>query len=170
MKLKISLSEQGIQQTIDALYKYRRDLISKVHLLRERVARLIADSAQSGFDGSIVDDLLNGDARQANVSVSVDNKDNITLIIANGEDAVWVEFGAGVYHNGSVGSSPHPKGAELGFLIGTYGTGRGKQKTWRFKEDGEVKRTFGTPATMPMYKAIVEVSKEIHKIAKEVFG
>lgn len=94
---------------------------------------------------------------------------HISVVIAAGEDAVWVEFGAGVYHNGSAGSSPHPKGAELGFTIGGYGKGMGKRKTWGFYEDGELRLTHGAPAVMPMYNAMKTVCDEIASIAKEVF-
>lgn len=79
-----------------------------------------------------MDDLTNesGGARTAEVQVSIDERENVSIVIAAGEDAVWVEFGAGVYHNGSAGSSPHPKGSELGFTIGGYGKGMGKRQTW----------------------------------------
>lgn len=169
MKINISLSEQSISKAIEELHKYRKSLENKAFELREKIAQLISNHAQTGFDSSIVDDLLDGNARKANVSVSVDTRENVTIIIAKGEDAIWVEFGAGVYHNGAIGSSPHPKGAELGFKIGTYGKGKGKQKIWSFKEDGELKLTHGTPATMPMYKAVAEISNQVHMIAKEVF-
>lgn len=81
-----------------------------------------------------------------------------------------MEFGAGVYHNGSAGSSPHPKGSELGFTIGGYGEGMGKRQTWGFYEDSELRLTHGTPAIMPMYNALKTVCDEIAGIAKEVFG
>lgn len=106
----------------------------------------------------------------AEVTVSVEHKSGSSLVIASGEDAIWVEFGAGVYHNGSAGSSPHPKGTELGFTIGGYGKGDGKKNIWGYYSDGELKLTHGTPAKMPMYRAVQTVCNEIASIAKEVFG
>ena len=119
--------------------------------MREKVAERLAELSQSGFAGAVVDDLLKGGQRTAQVDVSIDQRDNITLVIARGEDAVWVEFGAGVHYNGSAGTSPHPKGSELGFTIGGYGKGMGKKDVWGFYEDGELRLTHGAPATMPMY-------------------
>ena len=81
-----------------------------------------------------------------------------------------VEFGAGVYHNGSPGSSPHPHGAELGMTIGGFGKGNGKKEVWGFYENGELKLSRGTPARMPMALAITTVCNDIQSIAKEVFG
>lgn len=104
------------------------------------------------------------------VDVSVDNRGSVTVVIASGGDAVWVEFGAGVYHNGSPGSSPHPHGAELGMTIGGFGKGNGKKETWGFYEEGELKLTHGTPAVMPMARAVTTVCNEISQIAREVFG
>ena len=118
----------------------------------------------------MLDDLLKGGTKFAQVDVSVDNRGSVTVVVANGEDAVWIEFGAGVYHNGSPGSSPHPSGAELGFLIGGFGKGNGKKETWGYYEEGELKLTRGTPATMPMSRAITTVCDELSEIAKEVFG
>jgi hypothetical protein len=101
--------------------------------------------------------------------MSIEERDNLSVVIADGEDAVWVEFGAGVHHNGSAGSSPHPSGAELGFTIGGYGKGRGKRETWGYYEDGELRLTHGTPATMPMYRAVKTVCDELTNITREVF-
>ena len=168
-KISCLLSEESIDKAVKELNVYQKDIANKTDLFREKVAERIAEIASRGFNNSIVDDSLNGNSRKAEVDVSISDNGSITTVIANGEDAVWVEFGAGVYHNGSAGSSPHPSGSELGFTIGSYGKGRGKQKVWVYFEDGELKLTHGTPATMPMYMAMQDTLKEIVSIAKEVF-
>lgn len=170
--IRISLSEKDIDRAIKELEQYKREIIRKTELLRTRIAERIANLAQSGFNDAVVDDLTGGSggARKADVRVSIDERENVSVIIAAGEDAVWVEFGAGVFHNGSTGGSPHPKGSELGFTIGGYGKGMGKRQTWGFYEDGELRLTHGTPAVMPMYNALKTVCEEITSIAKEVFG
>lgn len=151
-KISFWLSVSEINRAMRELEQYKRDFIRKVELLRERVAERLAQKADSGFTGAIVDDLRQGEsARLADVKVSVENQGNVTLVIASGEDAIWVEFGAGVYHNGSAGSSTHPKGAELGFTIGEYGKGYGKRPAWGFYEDGELHITHGAPAAIPEY-------------------
>lgn len=169
-KITIELSEQGIDKAIKELADFKRDFLKKVDLLREKVAERLADEVKKDFTGAVVDDLIKGGQRYAQVDVSVDKRGNITVVVASGEDAVWVEFGAGVYHNGSPGSSPHPNGAELGMTIGSFGKGNGKKETWGFYEDGELRLTHGTPARMPMARAVTTVCNEISQIAKEVFG
>lgn len=167
--IRFGLSVRDINSAIRELERYKQDLIRKTDLLREKVAERLAKLARTGFAGAVVDDLLQGGQRIAQVDVSIDQRENITLVIARGEDAIWVEFGAGVHYNGSAGASPHPKGAELGFTIGGYGKGMGKKDTWGFYEDGELHLTHGTPAVMPMYNAVKTVCDEIADIAREVF-
>lgn len=167
--INFSLSEREIDRVIKELEQYKQEVIRKTALLREKVADRIAELAQSGFNGAIVDDLLTGGVKTAKVDVSLENGENVSLVIANGEDAVWVEFGAGVFHNGSAGSSPHPKGSELGLTIGGYGKGMGKKEVWGYYEGDTLRLTHGTPAIMPMYNAVKTVCDEITEMAEEVF-
>ena len=75
---------------------------------------------------------------------------------------------------GPVGSSPNPYGNDLGFTIGSYGKGYGKGQVWGYYADPENKTglvlTHGTPATMPMYNAAMEVMRKAVEIAKEVWA
>ena len=168
--IKVGLSTKGINAAIKELERYEREIARKADTIRERVAERIQALAQSGFNGAVVDDLIGEGQRTADVKVDVTHGDNISIVITNGDDAIWVEFGAGVYHNGAVGSSPHPRGAEFGFTIGTYGKGFGARKAWGFRdEDGELHLTHGAPAVMPMYNAVKSVCNEIDSIAREVF-
>lgn len=168
--ISFGLSTSEINRAMKELADYKQEILRKTELLREKVAERLADEAKNGFSGAVVDDLTRGGQRFAQVDVSVDNRGSVTVVVASGEDAVWVEFGAGVYHNGSPGSSPHPHGAELGMTIGGFGKGNGKKEVWGFYEDGELKLTRGTPARMPMALAVTTVCNDIQSIAKEVFG
>ena len=169
--IEFGLSEREIDRAIKELNAYKQDLLRKTDLLRERVAEYIAKWAEIGFNESYVDDLLNDYQRNANVDVTVEPNGDMTVIIATGEDAIWVEFGAGVYHNGTAGTSPHPQGSSLGFTIGDYGKGYGKRDVWSFKDENGVRqKTHGTPATMPMHNALETVCESIYEIVQEVFG
>lgn len=167
--ITFGLSSQDIDRAMKELVDYKQDILKKTELLRKRVAERLADETRQGFNGAVVDDLIKGGTRYGSVDVSIDERENVTAVVAIGEDAVWIEFGAGVYHNGSPGSSPHPHGAELGMTIGGFGKGNGKKEVWGFYEEGELKLTHGTPAKMPMARAVTTVCNEISQIAKEVF-
>ena len=169
-KKVISFSLDDIDKAIRELERYEKEFQKKVDTYRQRIAKEIAEVASLNFGSALMDDVIRGTPRRPDVTVDVDERGDISVVVANGEDAVWCEFGAGVYHNGSAGSSPHPKGAELGFTIGSYGFGHGKQTAWGYYEDGQLVITHGTPASMPMYNAVQEVTKRAIEIAREVFG
>lgn len=168
--ISFRLSTSEINRAMKELADYKQEILHKTELLREKVAERLTDEAKNGFSGAVVDDLTRGGQRFAQVDVSIDNRGSVTVVVASGEDAVWVEFGAGVYHNGSPGSSPHPHGAELGMTIGGFGKRNGRKEVWGFYENGELKLTRGTPARMPMALAVTTVCNDIQAIAKEVFG
>lgn len=174
----------SIDAAVNEIREYSKWVQRKADELRERVAELIRDRAQPVFDAAVVDDTLltvvkNGtntpeSPKTGDVTVTVEpGKDNVTLVIANGEEAVWAEFGAGVHYNGAVGSYPNPLAETLDFVaaIGTYGKGYGAKDTWGFLgDDGQIHLTHGAPASMPLYKAVHSVSRDIVRIAKEVFS
>lgn len=49
--IQFSLSEKDIERAIKDLNKYKRDIIRKTKLLREKVAQRIETLVQSGFTG-----------------------------------------------------------------------------------------------------------------------
>lgn len=172
--ISIGLSVKDIKRAIREIEQYKLEFQQKCDQLVEKIAERIASEAQHGFNGAIVDDLteLSGGPVKANVNVRTEKRGDIYVIVADGEDAVWVEFGAGVHHNGEAGKSPNPYSAQnqLGFTIGGFGT-LGKRDLWGFlDENDELKLTHGTPAKMPMYNAVQAVAPDIASMAKEVFG
>ena len=179
--IKFGLDPKDIDRAIRELNKFKRDFRNKVDTYRKRIAEEIAAQASLNFGSVVMEDVVGtivdkklvpgGSTRTPEVEVYPSDRGSITVVVADGEDAVWCEFGAGVYHNGSVGSSPNPFGADLGFTIGSYGYGRGKQQVWGYEdENGEIVITRGTPASMPMYNAAQEVMRKSVEIAREVFG
>lgn len=131
--------------------------------MRQAVAKRLQSLIAQGFSSAIVD----GDT-VSDVDVTFSDDGTVTTVLATGKDVIFIEFGAGVYFNGSVGSSPHPKGHEFGFTIGSYGKGKGSRETWAYYTDGKVQWTHGTKATMPVFKACEIIKLELPKIIKEV--
>lgn len=169
-KIRFSLDGAEIERSINQVKEYGQSLKSKTEKLRKRIGEELSELAQVGFNGSTYDDVLNEGAKVPDVEVKVEYGENVTIVVALGKEAVFAEFGAGVYYNGPAGSSPHPWGPANVFYIGTYGKGYGARKVWGYyDESGELKLTHGTPASMPMYHATQEVLGKIVKIAREVF-
>ena len=162
----------SIDRAVNEIREYSRWVQRKTDELRERIAYFIAKDASAVFNTAVAEDDMREGVITGNVEVSVEPQgDNTTVIIASGKDAVFMEFGAGVYYNGAVGSSPNPLGTALGFTIGSYGKGNGRKEVWAYDGgDGQIHLTHGTPASMPLYKAVQSVSRDIVKIAREVFA
>ena len=171
--IRVNLFEDGVNGIDGAIYEliaYKQSFLKKVEIYRKRMAEEIANIASLKFGSATMEHTVRGATRKPNVKVSVSERGSISVVVADGEDAVWCEFGAGVYYNSSVGSSPNPYGKDLGFTIGSYGKGYGKGKAWGYYDDtGELVITRGTPASMPMYNAAKEVTKKAIAIAREVF-
>lgn len=171
--IRFGLSTSEIQRAINEVNRYKADFQNKVDTYRKRIAEELAVHASMYFGNSLMDDVINGSPRKPNVTVDWKDNGRIAVVVASGEDAIWCEFGAGVYHNGSAGSSPHPNGNDLGFTIGSYGKGHGNQKVWGYYTDPDSKTglvlTHGTPASMPMYNAAQEVLRKSVEIAREVW-
>ena len=98
------------------------------------------------------------------------NKGVFAKLVVQNEDILFIEFGAGIrYNNGKA----HPQASELGYGVGTY---PGQQNAinpgyWWYKDDGgDLHLSFGTEATMPLYKAYIGIVDQVGTIAREVFG
>ena len=180
-KITVPFSVEGLSDAIKQIEAYKLRLRQKCDLLAQRIAEMVQTEALAGFSASIADDIYatidadgkyvtTSDRPSPNVSGDIKDNGNLLVVIASGSDAVFVEFGAGIYYNGAAGTSPHPKGNDFNYLIGEYGKGHGATKGWGFEEDGEIKLTHGTPATMPMYHAAEDTRRVILDLAREVFS
>ena len=168
--ITLKLNDSEIDRAIKELKQYKREFLKKVDEYRKRIADEIANNASLRFGSATMEYTIGGIPRKPSVAVGITNRGDISIVVAYGEDAVWCEFGAGVYYNGSVGTSPNPYAKDLGFTIGSYGKGYGKGKAWGYYDDtGTLVITRGTPATMPMYNAAKEVTKRAIEIAREVW-
>ena len=163
-------SPSSIDAAIRELRDYQKWVEQKTVELRERIAYFIAKDASAVFNTATADDLIGEGVVTGNVEVTVNNDGDISLVIANGKDAVFMEFGAGIYHNGSVGSSPNPLGEGLGYTIGSYGENGAKEAWGFYGDDGELHLTRGVPASMPLYNAVTAIRNELVDIAREVFS
>ena len=145
--------------------------------LAQRIAQQIAAVAQTLFDAVPVNIEPNGTEHSARVQVSVNRLGDVTWVVAEGQQAVFVEFGAGVYFNGSAGTSRVPQGysknsggVHLGLTIGSYGKHYGRRNTWAYRDnEGNKVITHGTPASKPMYTATKLAVDKLYDLASGVF-
>ena len=103
------------------------------------------------------------------ILVGVEREGDGYAVYAQGDQVAFIEFGAGVFYNGSganykLGRPPEISG------IGEYGQGKGKQNTWGYYDDtGALHLTHGNPPANAFYHASVDTRRKIRDIAREVF-
>lgn len=178
---KLNYSIDNIDGLIKELTKYKDEIISKVDIFVRRLAEVGIPIIEQNIDAPGDSDPEHYTYIQIRRFGDYAEAD----LILEGRDILFIEFGAGVHFNGNAGSSPNPTsfkkgqgweyrhkgGAELGYTIGGYGNHKGLQDSWFYRDElGDKQRSFGTKATMPMYKASMEIITNIRRIAKEVFG
>lgn len=175
--INLSLSESSIDAAIRTVQNYQNSLPQKMELLRQRVAEELADDIRTGFNGNLYDDVIYRVMRVPDVNVTIREDGNLTVVIAHGKEAFFVEFGAGVYYNPGGGAYPNrPPDIDN---IGEYGFGYGSRPVWGYYEGGKtsdpeenkrrLRLTHGTPASMPMYRAIQRIIPRVTQIAREIF-
>ena len=149
------------------------DLKEKADELCRRLAELGCTRAKLDFSNAIYDG-------ENDVEVNIKPIDNGYAVVASGNAVMFIEFGAGVYYNGS---GSYPGELEPGVVgIGEYGQGRGKNNWWYYSGPlgngtGEpstkvpgLNITHGNPPAAAMYHAKREVQDAKDRIANEVFN
>lgn len=175
--LKADLSISSIRKLQKDLEKYKDSLNYKVKIFAEK----LAESGIPVINSNMAKAAFTVDEKGIQSGADPQHYTHVKLhafgdyaradLIVEGSELLFIEFGAGVYYNGTAGSSPYPKGQEFGYVIGSYGKGHGVQKVWGYYADsGELILTHGVEATMPVYKASLEIAENVVKIAKQVFG
>lgn len=167
-RFETDLSVKGINNLIKQLNAYKKELEGKNELFVERLAEIGIPVINQHIAASV------GDSDKTHETyITVRNYGSVSraTLYVEGKDLLFIEFGAGVHFNSAAGSSPHPKGQELGYTIGSYGKGQGANDYWVYIDsEGQKQFSQGTMATMPVYSAYVEIRRQILTIAKEVFG
>ena len=175
--ISIDLSLKGIQDLKQYLLDYADSLKNKLdrfvyELANEGIPVIESNMAQASYTYDEKGIQSGSDtAHQTYVKLNSFGDYAKATLIVEGAEVLFIEFGAGVSLNVEAGPTKHPLGAQYGFLIGSYGQGHGAQNVWGYYADsGELVLTRGTKATMPVYKASLEIRNSVVEIAKRVFG
>lgn len=172
--IKAELSTESIQNAIDELTMYSRWLTTGNGMLVDKLGELGEEYVEENSKGTESDPgtVTHHSGRYFKDEAAMCN------VVWEGSEITFIEFGAGVYFNGNPGGSPHPRGEALGMLIAKYGHdpedkmdkgySQGIKDAW-VRPDGTW--TNGTPALMPMWRAINSedgISKMVFDVAKGV--
>ena len=164
----------NVNTIISQLNQYKANLQSKNKLMLERLAQIGINIAQVKFGSAQYDGYNDVSVPGTPQWIS----DTTLQISAEGNAVTFIEFGTGVFY-----PSRHPMEAELGFIRGEYGEGKGSNDSWGYyglpgtngreirKKNGQtVVITHGNPPARAMYDAANIMRSRIVDIAKEVYG
>ena len=170
MKIGFKLSVNSIEDAREQIRNYKDHLKDKTDEFLERLSEvgievINANVAQAtGADDKNV---------QIETEISRDGNKAVMTMTISGKDLLFIEYGAGIrFNNGNT----HPWAHKHGYGIGTY---PGQKHAfdpngWYYRvppgKGGKLHHSYGTEATMPVYKAHMEMIKQAEKIAKEVFN
>ena len=163
---KIGLNVTDIDHLIRSLNHYQAELANKCERIRTQVAQLLATYADVSFNGATVNDHHS----PAPTTVTVEsNGDDVTIVVASGDEAMFIEFGAGVHYNGS-GVPYATAGADFpGYAMGSYGNGNGTKDYWHYMTDGRWHTTHGTVMQTPFHNALLEILPAVEDIVRSAF-
>ena len=162
--IKLSLFNSSVNdKAVQELQDYAKRLeTKKEELLQELIARgweIAGLHFDTAFYKGPKDDLY----------IDVEERgDGKYAIVAHGETAILIEFGAGITYYGS----GHPQADEFGFGPGTYPgqthalTGKG----WYLPKSAGGGHTYGNPPEKGMYEASKTLRDELVEIARRVFS
>lgn len=143
--------------------EWRRKAKEAEKLIAEELANLIN---QNLMNVAIADDLINvKEHQEVYTAPGVEARARGNTVTVYGENAVFIEFGAGIYHNDGV-DNPLSKAVQFDTSIGSYGKGHGNEPYW-FVAHNLISR--GTPAYMPINNAIEQLVPMIPTIVRQVF-
>lgn len=165
----------SLKSAIQEIKKYRNDLPNKC----EEICRKLSDIGMNTALSSI-NEVPQGKVITLKADIKPSSTGCKAILIATGKTVrssdgrsfnllFAIEFGAGIKYN----STSNPKSSEFGMGVGTFpGQTHAFDKNgwWYLGEDGEWHHSYGVKATMPMYKASLEIYKNVDKVVKEVFG
>lgn len=160
---KADLSVSSIRNLQKQLQDYQKDLVKKCEEFVRRLAERgveIAEMKITDYDAIYTGELLASiNAEQG----AVIQNGAMWIVYTNCPWAKFVEFGTGIVGK----NSPHPDTSIVGWK---YDVNEHGEKGWFYFRDGEWHWTKGLPSRPFMWETSLQLTQEIVKIAKEVFG
>lgn len=174
---------KSIDKAINEVNKFASDYEKKVDTCKKMLAKTFSEYATENIANCWYDDYVDiGEdtpafsMRTPNCYCVTDEVDDKIVVTGTGDFSlydgstilVWVEFGAGMYHNGimNIGGNPNPLWEETGLKgIGQYGYRQGRFPVW----SAPYGLSRGTLAQMPLYNALIATEQDAEKLIKEIF-
>ena len=161
-------NKDSVNKAIAEIEAVKSEWERKAKVCSEMIAAMLADQIEANLDAiPYTDDMVD---IKAHTPIPKNSPFGVyaygNKVIVRGEEVAFVEFGAGVYHNGEGGKNPLSEAVQFDTLPGGYGKGQGIYKYW-FVAHNLISR--GTPAYMPIHNAIEAIKPLIPTAVRQVF-
>lgn len=178
--MNIKVEFENLFTVMNEIEFRKQDLINKKRIFLNRVCQRMITLIEAYSAGAVSDELYEEHRSKGIYTYTPANKyskpyactyevGNKTCRVAvQAEDLFFIEFGAGHFATGL-----NPLSDEVSFSTerGSYGHGLGVLDSWHFTdEQGRRLKSTGTPATMPIFKAIEQTKAELPNIFRGVYG
>lgn len=165
---------KGLDRVLHSFDLMERDLDRKLDEFLKGLAEIGLATASVGYSNFVLHEGIPSGKdvdwyeTTPEINVTVEPIENGYAVVAEGREVLFVEFGAGVYYNGS---EAYPGERPEGVVgIGQYGRGYGNRDAWAFDDGGGKVITRGNMPAAAMYWASEDIKRNIEQVAKEVFG
>ena len=162
-----AFDKSSVDKAIEEIKTIKKEWKRKANLCSEMIAAALADEINKNLEAiPMTDDVIDVKThtpQPVNWFAAAYPQGNRVLI--KGHDIAFIEFGAGIYHNGSV-NNPLSQAVQFDASIGSYGKGHGNEPYW-FIAHNLISR--GTPAYMPINNAIESIKPQIPMMIRQVF-
>ena len=162
-----AFDKSSVDKAIEEVKAVKKEWQRKANLCCEAIAAMLADQIDANIEAlPMTDDLVDVKTHQPQpynsygLAYAEGNR-----VYIKGREIAFVEFGAGIYHNQGV-NNPLSEAVQFDTSIGSYGKGQGNQPYW-FVAHNLISR--GTPAYMPIYRAMLAIEPEIPTIVRQIF-
>lgn len=164
-------NRESIRHAIADLESVKKEWQRKANVCCEMIAAMLADQITANLQAiPYTDDLIDVKNHQPvprlTTSSPMAASAHGNKVYIDGAEVAFIEFGAGIYHNGAGQSNPLSQAVQFDTAIGSYGKGQGNRNYW-FVAHNLISR--GTPAYMPIYRAILAIQPEIPTMIRQVF-
>jgi len=172
--IKATLSVSSIKKMKQEIDNYRKSL-------EQRNERFVKRLAEHGLIVTkIAIGMIPADYKVGGIDVDVDYDTSGLMsgatIRMSGEQAIFIEFGAGTYYNTGIGGTLHPKtksGLENEFTIGSWSLEHQQhvysKNGWYYRDSEGLHHSMGVPTFAPLYEGFMSMQELVLEIAKEVF-
>ena len=169
MKITINPFDlRSIDKGIDAIEKYIEKLEKLETELPKALAEYGAVQAQAKFDTAAYDIMVDGSGSHPSITCYPLESENGWMVVADGAEVCFVEFGAGIYFNGEEAYLGERPPGIVG--IGEYGKGHGNKPIWGIPKAAGGGLTHGTPASNALYFTARDMEERIVEEAKRILN